>query len=84
MSEEGVIDRFENEGELVVIEMNNKSTAILSRDQFVGEIHVNDVVVKQDSGGLWKTDPQKTAKRLEELDALMKDVWEKGEEDENS
>jgi len=49
-----VVDSFEDNGELVVIELENKTTIAVPKDKFICEVHVNDVVYETESGcGRW-------------------------------
>jgi hypothetical protein len=78
--ETGVVDRFENNGSLVVVELDDKSILVVPLEQFKGEIHVNDVV-KKDADGLWKKDEDETIKRFNYIKELMDSLWEKGGDD---
>jgi len=61
----GVVDSFEDNGELVVIELEDKTTIAVPKDKFICEVHVNDVVYETESG-LWQVDKEETKSKLEE------------------
>jgi len=52
-----VVDSFEDNGELVVIELEDKTTIAVPKDKFICEVHVNDVVYETESG-LWQVDKE--------------------------
>jgi len=72
----GVIDRFENDGSLVVVETEDKQTLILDRSVFIGDVHVNDVVCEIEPG-VWTVDKDATTERLRKIDRLIDELWEK-------
>ncbi|NLT83186.1 DUF3006 domain-containing protein [Coprothermobacter proteolyticus] len=74
----GVVDSFEDNGELVVIELEDKTTIAVPKDKFICEVHVNDVVYETESG-LWQVDREETKSKLEEVQNLMDELWEKEE-----
>jgi len=73
-----VVDSFEDNGELVVIELENKTTIEVPKDKFISEVHVNDVVYETESG-LWQVEREETKSKLEEVQSLMDELWEKKE-----
>lgn len=74
----GVVDRFENNGDIVVIELEDKTTLPVTKEKFACEVHVNDVVYET-ACGLWKVDKDETQNRLEQIQKLMDELWEKDE-----
>jgi len=74
----GVVDSFEDNGELVVIELEDKTTIAVPKDKFICEVHVNDVVYETESG-MWQVDREETKSKLEEVQNLMDELWEKEE-----
>jgi len=74
----GVVDRFENNGDIVVIELEDKTTLPVAKEKFACEVHVNDVVYETECG-LWKVDKDETQSRLEQIQKLMDELWEKDE-----
>jgi len=72
----GVVDRFENEGTIVVVELEYKTTLAIPRSLFPQEVHVNDVVDQTESG-LWQVDKEATGDRLKTIQQLMDELWEK-------
>jgi len=73
-----VVDSFEDNGELVVIELEDKTTIAVPKDKFICEVYVNDVVYETESG-LWQVDREETKSKLEEVQNLMDELWEKEE-----
>jgi len=58
----GVVDSFEDNGELVVIELEDKTTIAVPKDKFICEVHVNDVVYETESVcGRWTKRRQKAS-----------------------
>ena len=74
----GVVDSFEDNGELIVIELEDKTTVAVPKDKFIWEVHVNDVVYETESG-FWQVDREETKSKLEEVQNLMDELWEKEE-----
>ncbi len=69
----GIIDRFED-NDIVVLELQDKSTVDLPRKEFPEGVKIGDVVYKEN--GFWKVDRKATKKREKKIKKLMDELWE--------
>ncbi|HVJ48731.1 DUF3006 domain-containing protein [Desulfitobacterium sp.] len=68
----GIIDRFE--GNIVVIELENREKLDIERKLLPLEAHEGDVIYKEN--GIYRIDREETKKNKEEIDKLMENLWE--------
>lgn len=67
-----IIDRLE--GDSVVLEDNYARVINIDKKLIEGEIKAGNVVIKEN--GLFKVDIEATIERKDEINALMKGMWE--------
>lgn len=68
----GIIDRFE--GEIAILELENRERLELKREHLPGEAKEGDVIVQID--GQYTIDPKETQRRKEEIEKLSQTLWE--------
>lgn len=74
---EGVVDRLENDGEIIVVETPAKDILVLHIEMFAdSNVHVNDYVYETPNG-LWAVDKKKTQERTAQVEKLMNELFEK-------
>ncbi|MHB8126652.1 MAG: DUF3006 domain-containing protein [Desulfitobacteriaceae bacterium] len=67
----GIIDRFE--GNFAVVEMDRRRMQDIPRNQLPANTKEGDVIIEEN--GVYRIDEVETKKRREEINKLMKDLW---------
>ena len=69
----GIVDRIE--GNIVVLELENKTMLNINIGKFPKELKEGDYVYKDKISGKMKIDKEMTKKISEEIKKLTKDIW---------
>ncbi|GAA0745558.1 DUF3006 domain-containing protein [Clostridium oceanicum] len=70
----GIVDRIE--GNIVVLELENKTMLNINIRKFPKELKEGDYVYKDKISGKMKIDKEMTKKISEEIKKLTKDIWD--------